>query len=103
MNKRTDNEKVETNHNLNNKINYIKSVIENKLRGVTRLGVTTKWLEDVRKHCKKGVLVKSIFLPLKMCANQLVKEEIEEEIAGIEGYYDNLNTNRCNYRVVYIR
>jgi hypothetical protein len=36
MNKGTDKEKVETNHNLNNKINYIKSVIENKLRGVTQ-------------------------------------------------------------------
>jgi hypothetical protein len=37
MNKGTGMEKVETNHNLNNnKINYIKSLIENKLRGVTQ-------------------------------------------------------------------
>jgi hypothetical protein len=37
MNKETKMEKVETNHTLNNnKINYIKSLIENKLRGVTQ-------------------------------------------------------------------
>jgi uncharacterized protein (UPF0335 family) len=60
-------------------------------------------LEDVRQHCKKEGVLKKNVLPQKMRVKKLEKEEIEEEISVIEGYYDNLNCIRCNYRVVHIR